>query len=105
MAGMQGPKITIVGAGGYVFPTRLVIDILSFEALQESTIHLFDVNPRSLAKTVNNVRRVVAKNALPTRVEHGTNRRRALAGADYVIVAFQVGGVEAYAHDVDIPRR
>jgi alpha-galactosidase/6-phospho-beta-glucosidase family protein len=29
------------------------------------------------------------------------NRREALTGADYVIIAFQVGGVEAYANDFD----
>ncbi len=99
------PKIVVVGAGGYVFPTRLCIDILSFPALRESTIHLFDINPRTLAATRANIERVIAKNALPTRLESGTDRRRALAGADYVIVAFQVGGVEAYAHDVNIPRK
>ena len=32
------PKITIIGADGYVFPLTLVRDILSFEALQDSVI-------------------------------------------------------------------
>lgn len=99
------PKITIVGAGGYVFPTRLTVDILSYPELQDCVLHLYDINPATLGKTRRNVDRIVEKNRLPTRLESGTNRRRALAGADYVIVAFQVGGVEAYAHDVNIPRR
>ena len=30
-------KIAIVGAGGYVFPLRLVGDLLSFPALRDST--------------------------------------------------------------------
>ena len=34
-----------------------------------------------------------------------TDRRAALDGADYVIVTFQVGGLDAYRHDVEIPRR
>lgn len=101
----RGPKIAIVGAGGYVFPTRLVVDILSFRELQDSTIHLYDINPKTLAKTKANVDRLVAKNYLPTVIESGTNRKKALANADYVIVAFQVGGTEAYGHDVNIPRK
>jgi alpha-galactosidase len=42
---------------------------------------------------------------LPTRVEATTDRRRALAAADYVVVTFQIGGLEAYRLDVEIPRR
>lgn len=105
MSPMRGPKIVIVGAGGYVFPTRLSIDILSFPELQAATLCLYDINPRTLATTRTNVARVIEKNRLPTRLESGTSRKRALAGADYVIIAFQVGGVEAYAHDVNIPRK
>ena len=36
------PKITIVGAGGYVFPLTLIRDILAFEALQDSELCLYD---------------------------------------------------------------
>lgn len=99
------PKITIVGAGGYVFPTRLVVDILSYPELRESTLHLYDINPKTLRATRARVDRIVEKNFLPTKVESGTNRRRALDGADYVIVAFQVGGIPAYTCDVEIPRK
>ena len=34
-----------------------------------------------------------------------TDRRAALTGADFVVVCFQVGGVEAYALDIEIPQR
>lgn len=44
-------------------------------------------------------------NKLPAKVVMTTDRRKALKDADYVIVAFQVGGVEAYKHDVEVPRR
>jgi len=102
---MPAPRIVIVGAGGYVFPLRLTIDILSFVELQEATLVLFDINVGNLRRTYERVMRVVATHKLPTRVEMTTSRRKALRKADYVIVAFQVGGVEAYRHDVEIPRR
>jgi alpha-galactosidase len=102
---MGSPRIVIVGAGGYVFPLRLSIDILSFPELQTSNLVLFDIDAGNLKRTFDRVKRVVAANALPARVEMTTDRRKALRGADFVIVAFQVGGVDAYTHDVEIPRR
>jgi alpha-galactosidase len=86
-----------------VFPLRLTVDILSFPELRDSTLHLYDINPRTLAKNRKLTAGIIERNRLPTKLEAGTNRRRALDGADYVIVAFQVGGIPAYTHDVKIP--
>jgi alpha-galactosidase len=98
-------RIAIVGAGGYVFPLRLIGDLLSFPALRESTFALMDVDPERLGVTERAARELVAHHRLPTRIEATTDRRRALAGADVVIVTFQVGGLEAFRLDVEIPRR
>lgn len=98
-------KITIVGAGGYVFPLRLIGDILSFPELHHSELALMDVDPQTLARTADAARDLVAHHGLKTRILETTDRREALGGADYVIVTFQVGGLAAYRHDVEIPRR
>jgi alpha-galactosidase len=98
-------KITIIGAGGYVFPLRLSMDILSYPELQDAHFELYDIHPGRLKKTHERLGRVIAKNKLKAKVTMTTDQRKALKGADYAIVAFQVGGVEAYAHDVDIPRK
>ena len=38
---VTNPSITIIGAGGFVFPFRLIGDLLSFPALQSlSLIHI-----------------------------------------------------------------
>ena len=101
---MTSPKIVIVGAGGYVFPLRLAMDILSFPELQSAKITLYDVHEGRLKRTGDRVQRVVDNNELKAKIEMTTDRRKALRKADYVIVAFQVGGVEAYSFDVEIPR-
>jgi alpha-galactosidase len=98
-------KIAIIGAGGYVFPLRLIGDILSHPELQGATLSLMDVDPGRLERTAAAARVLVASHQLPARIEATTDRRRSLDGADYVIVTFQVGGLEAYQHDVEIPRR
>lgn len=98
-------KIAIIGAGGYVFPLRLVGDLLSYPALRNSTLSLMDIDPARLSRTANATRDLVAHHQMPTHVEETTDRRQALHGADYVIVTFQVGGLDAYRLDLEIPRR
>src|SRR5690348_10656668 len=98
-------KIAIVGAGGYVFPLRLVGDLLSFPALRDATLALMDIDLAGAERTGAAARELVAHHGFPTRAETTDSRERALDGADYVIVTFQVGGVEAYGHDARIPRR
>ncbi len=98
-------KITIIGAGGVVFPLRMCIDMLAFPALRESTICLFDPDAGRLARTAKRVQALIDDNKLKTRVIQTTDRKAALRGATYVIVTFQVGGLEAYQCDVDIPAR
>jgi alpha-galactosidase len=99
------PKITIVGAGGYVFPFRLIGDLLSFPALRDSDLTLMDIDADRLERTASATRALVAHHGFPTTVESTTDRRAALTGADYVIITFQVGGIDAFREDVEIPRR
>ena len=101
----MAPKIAIVGAGGYVFPLRLIGDLLSFPELRDVELALMDVDPGRLERTTTAARALIDHYRFPTRLATTTDRRRALDGADYVVVTFQVGGLEAYRLDVEIPRR
>jgi alpha-galactosidase len=101
----SSPRITIIGAGGYVFPFRLIGDLLSFPALRDSTLCLMDINSDRLHRVAETARDLVRHHGLGTIIEEATDRRRALDGADFVIITFQVGGIDAYRHDVEIPRR
>jgi alpha-galactosidase len=100
----DGPRIVISGAGGWVFPLELSRDILSFQALADSTLVLYDVDPAAAQRTHGFVRQMIDDAKLPTRLEVAPDLRSACKAADVVITVFQVGGVDAYAHDVLIPR-
>ena len=102
---MTSPKITIIGAGGYVFPFRLIGDLLSFPALRSAELCLMDINPDKLAPVAEATRKLVAHHGFDTEVVETTDRRSALTDADFVIITFQVGGVVSYRWDVEIPRR
>lgn len=101
----RDPKVTIIGAGGFVFPFRLIGDILSFSALQGARLTLMDLDAGRVHRTASAARELIAHHGLGAVVEETTDRRAALEGADVVIITFQVGGLDAYRHDVEIPRR
>jgi len=97
------PKIAMIGAGSLVFCKTLVMDILATEALRDCEICLMNRTKPKLDQMAAFVRRVVKANRLPTRITATLDRREALRGADYVIIMIQVGGVETFRQDYEIP--
>ncbi|MDF1515952.1 MAG: alpha-galactosidase, partial [Anaerolineae bacterium] len=91
--------------GGFVFPLTMIRDILSFSALQDTQFCLMDINAENLNRTYRHAQTLIQSHRLPATVTATTNRREALSGADFVVITFQVGGIEAYALDVEIPRK
>jgi len=99
------PKITIIGGGAYVFPLTLARDIFSLPALSGSTLCLYDVDAGRNRRNAAGIRKMIRMFKLPARLQATTDRKKALAGADFCICCFQVGGIEAYGCDVNIPRK
>lgn len=100
----DGPRIVIVGAGGWVFPLELSRDLLAFPALTTSTLVLYDIDVPAAERTAVSVRQLIEDAKLPAAVGVATDLRSALRGADVVLTVFQVGGIDAYGSDIEIPR-
>lgn len=98
-------KIAIIGAGGYEFPLQLMNDFLSFPSTQAATYALMDVDAHALRRTDRLARQLVDAHRLPAVIEPTSDRKEALRGANFVVVCFQVGGRDAYALDMEIPRK
>lgn len=88
-------KIVIIGAGSG-FGSRLSIDIMSREALRDSTICLCDLHEGRLKRVTEYIKATVEKYHLPTRIESSTDRTKLLPGADFVITSVAVGGGAYY---------
>jgi alpha-galactosidase len=99
------PKIAFIGAGSVVFTKNLCSDILLTPALQDSTLTLMDIDPARLAQAEKLIKAMIERRGVPARVEATTDRRDAVRGADYVITTFQMGGLDAFKFDIEIPQR
>ncbi len=98
-------KIAFIGAGSTVFVKNLIGDVLLRPALAEAHISLMDIDPARLDESAVIVRKLVASLDAGARVTATTDRRAALDGADFVIVAFQIGGYRpCTVIDFEIPK-
>ncbi len=96
-------KIAFIGAGSVGFTRRLLMDILSVPELQDTEFRLMDISRENLEMAVNLCRKMVADNKLPAKVTGTLDRKEALRDADYVVSMVRVGGLEAFAHDIEMP--
>ena len=96
-------KIAMIGAGSLVFCKTLSMDILATDALNDSEICLMSRTRPKLDRMETFVKRVVKENGLSANVWSTLDRREALKDADYVIVMIQVGGLDAFRLDYEIP--
>ena len=96
-------KIAIIGAGSIGFTKKLVSDILCVPEFAEVEIALTDNNPHNLDMIQQIIERLVSVNKLPTKITATTDRRKAFDGAKYIMNCVRIGGLEAYATDINIP--
>ena len=99
-------RIVFIGAGSTVFARNLMGDILSYPELSGSTIVLHDIDDMRLRTSEIVGHKIVETLGVGAHIEATTNRREALAGADYVITMFQVGGYKpSTVIDFEIPKK
>ncbi len=102
----DNPKITFIGAGSTVFMKNIVGDVLQRPALAGATIALMDINPQRLEESAIVASKLISTLGVPATVETYSDQRKALDGADFVVVAFQIGGYEpCTVTDFEVPKK
>ncbi|MCD6405328.1 MAG: alpha-glucosidase/alpha-galactosidase [Planctomycetes bacterium] len=97
------PVLVAIGAGSITFTPKLLRDMLCFAGLGGSTLRLVDIDGERLGIMAALAERLTAGMDEPWTIESFTDRKKALPGADYVIISVDVNRVETWASDWRIP--
>ncbi|MBD3188355.1 alpha-glucosidase/alpha-galactosidase [Candidatus Bathyarchaeota archaeon] len=100
-------KITFIGAGSIVFAKKVIKDLLTFPKMREDTLiiledidkHRLDLMHAYFQKYKEDNPRLLEG----VTFEATTDQKKAIDEAKYVISAIQVGSLDAYKLDLEIP--
>ncbi len=96
-------KVAVIGAGSIVFAKTLLNDMLATPALSGGEYALMSRTEPKLRRMEAFAQRMVNENGLSAKVWATLDRREAIQDADYVICMIQVGGIDAFKLDYEIP--
>ena len=99
------PKIAMIGAGSIVFCKTLFLDMVATPALRNSEFRFMSRTLPKIERMKKFADRVIKANGLSATTMVTLDRREALKDADYVIAMLQVGGVDAFQLDYEIPMK
>jgi alpha-galactosidase len=99
-------KITFIGAGSVGFTRKLAADILTVPELRDIEICLQDISAANLEMIYHVLDRDIKANKLgKVKLTKTTEQKKAIEGAKYVVSVARVGGLDAFALDVEIPMK
>ncbi|CAI9408702.1 alpha-galactosidase [Nocardioides sp. T2.26MG-1] len=96
-------RIVFIGAGSAVFTRQLLRDLLTFDDLPPLELVLHDIDPDRLRLAEWVAQATVRHHGRSATVVATEDRRRAVAGADFVINTVNIGGHAATVTDFDVP--
>ena len=96
-------RLVFVGAGSVVFTRQLVTDLMRFPDLPDLDLVLHDIDDARLEVAKGSAEQIARRLGRTLRVHASTDRRAALAGADFVVNMIQVGGIDATRIDLELP--
>ena len=98
-------RICFIGAGSVVFTRQLLRDLFRYADLGPLTISLHDIDADRLETARLTAEQLAGRLGAAAVVTASLDRRRALAGADFVVNVVQVGGIAATRIDFEVPSR
>jgi alpha-galactosidase len=100
------PRIAFIGAGSTVFMKNIVGDLVQRPALAGAQLRLMDIDEQRLKESAIVAGKLIETLGVAATVSTFTDRRASLEDADFVIVAFQIGGYEpCTVTDFEVPKK
>jgi alpha-galactosidase len=98
-------KFVFIGAGSLEFTQGLARDILSFDSFKDAEFHLVDIHEGRLGYAAKSLEKLIKAGGYGASVHATTDRKKALPGADGVLITILQGGVDVWRHDIEIPKK
>ncbi|MDP0495846.1 MAG: hypothetical protein Q7Q73_06520 [Verrucomicrobiota bacterium JB024] len=98
-------RITFIGGGSYQWVPVLFRDLAVNASLQDARFVMHDIDTERNAELAGVCRTIARKVESNIRIETEDSLTRALTGADIVVLCISTGGLEAMAHDIEIPKK
>ena len=99
-------KVTIIGAGSTMFTRQILSSLYCHPELASLQVVLEDLDSTTLKQSLALADKMLEQEGLSKNlITATTNQRDALKNADFVINCIQVGGLEAWKLDVEIPKK
>jgi|YNPBryBLVA2012_1023415.scaffolds.fasta_scaffold00236_2 alpha-galactosidase len=99
------PSIVILGAGSATFAASILRDLCLTPSLDGARVTLMDIDSAKLARSEQFLVRYAQETGRRFSVQTMTDRRRSLAGADFVVTTILVGGYRLMWDGYEIARR
>jgi len=100
---MAATKIVVIGAGSADFGPGMIADVMINPLLRGSTISLVDIDAEALSLMKDLAKRMKAEWGSDVRIEATVDRKRALPGAEFVLVAIEAERLKRWTMDWKIP--
>ncbi len=99
-------RIVLIGAGSAQFGFDMLGDIFQSAVLSDCHVVLHDINAEALARVHKTGQAYIDANGLRSTLSATLSRREALAGANFCVIAIEVGGRFAlWDQDQSVPRQ
>jgi alpha-galactosidase/6-phospho-beta-glucosidase family protein len=98
-------QVTIIGGGSFQWAPKLITDLLGTASLGGVHLVLEDIDAAPLEKMEALAHIADEKLGSKATISTTTDQRRALEGADFVVVTISTGGFRSMSVDLDVPAR
>ncbi len=85
---MNGPKITVIGAGSYFFGKEVIHKMATSSVMAGGTLALVDTDPKVLATMMRLAKRIFAHTKCGVKLIGSTDRRAVMADSDFIVLTF-----------------
>ena len=98
-------KIAVIGGGSSMFVPGLVRRLLEVPCFEGAELRLMDIDENRLSIMEKLARELAEAEHRKLFVSATRDRKEALRGVDFAVVAISVGGMPAWATDIEVPAK